>query len=202
MLILKYSTSYFSAEGCQMTEKTKVSRSTEKCLKVLIIAGGQHFWAFHSLILSFNSFSYSFGISASLTNIHLINWHEMPLFIDNIGQEAENNGKQSIKWQLSVTDSNNWEAASFSRLFQSCAFFWCGLPKRYIWIWARRPRLSSSLTSWPELHWNQQAAIICPFSVFCGLACFSRALYAAAASINKQISEQVFRQIHSYNYKG
>ena len=87
----------FQCRGLWNDREKLCIKSTEECLKVLIIAGGQHFWVMHSLILSFSRFSYSFRISASLTKIHLINWHEIPLLIENIGQEAENNAKQKYE---------------------------------------------------------------------------------------------------------
>lgn len=154
-------------------------RSTEICLK-----GGQHFWALYSFIMGFNSYTCSLGISTSLSKPHLINWHERPLFIENIGKKQRTMQSRSIKWQFSFTGSKNCEVESVWRLFQSCAFFLCVRIRRYACLWSRRTWLLSSLTSWPGIHWNQQTAIVYPFSILCGLVCFSRASYPAAAAIN------------------
>lgn len=84
----------FQCRGLSSDRESQFIRSTEICLKVFILPGGQHFWALCSFIMGFNSFTCSLGISTSLSKTHLINWHEMPLFIENIGEEAENNAKQ------------------------------------------------------------------------------------------------------------
>lgn len=108
----------FQCRGLSNDRESQCIRSTEICLK-----GGQHFWALYSFIMGFNSYTCSLGISTSLSKPHLINWHERPLFIENIGKKQRTMQSRSIKWQFSFTGSKNCEVESVWRLFQSCAFF-------------------------------------------------------------------------------
>lgn len=73
--------------------------------------------------MGFNSFTGSLGISTSLSKPHLINCHEMLLFIENIGEEAENNAKQKYKMTVFYTGSNNCGVESVPVLWDFFLFF-------------------------------------------------------------------------------